>query len=101
MRRIGAFFAVVATAISLAACGSSGKGPVTLNWDVFPEPSGSFAKAELSAAQVNDPRSMLALKLDGADLSRDHGYPARTIVPAAPGVHNTKWVNKIIFQESA
>jgi multiple sugar transport system substrate-binding protein len=45
MRRIGAMFAVVATAISLAACGSSGKGPVTLNWDVFPEPSGSFAKA--------------------------------------------------------
>ncbi len=45
MRRIGAMFAVVATAVTLAACGSSGKGPVTLNWDVFPEPSGSFAKA--------------------------------------------------------
>jgi multiple sugar transport system substrate-binding protein len=36
---------IVATAIALAACGSSGKGPVTLNWYVFPEPSGSFAKA--------------------------------------------------------
>jgi multiple sugar transport system substrate-binding protein len=45
MRRIGVVFAGLATAISLAACGSSGKGPVTLNWDVFPEPSGSFAKA--------------------------------------------------------
>jgi multiple sugar transport system substrate-binding protein len=35
----------------LAACGSSGKGPVTLNWYVFPEPSGSFqaAASECSA----------------------------------------------------
>jgi multiple sugar transport system substrate-binding protein len=33
-------------AIALASCGSSsGSGPVTLNWYVFPEPSGSFAKA--------------------------------------------------------
>jgi multiple sugar transport system substrate-binding protein len=39
-----------ATAL-LAACGSSGKGPVTLNWYVFPEPSGSFqaAASECSA----------------------------------------------------
>jgi multiple sugar transport system substrate-binding protein len=29
----------------VAACGSSGKGPVTLNWYVFPEPSGSFQAA--------------------------------------------------------
>jgi DMSO/TMAO reductase YedYZ molybdopterin-dependent catalytic subunit len=65
------------------------------------EKSGSFRKASLSAAQVNDPQSMLALRLNGADLSRDHGYPARTIVPAAPGVHNTKWVKKITFAELA
>jgi multiple sugar transport system substrate-binding protein len=32
-------------AVALAACGGSSKGPVTLNWYVFPEPSGSFAKA--------------------------------------------------------
>ena len=38
--------AAVVAAAALAACGgSSGKGPVTLNWYVFPEPSGSFAKA--------------------------------------------------------
>jgi multiple sugar transport system substrate-binding protein len=39
---------VVATATAtafIAACGSSGKGPVTLNWYVFPEPSGSFQAA--------------------------------------------------------
>jgi DMSO/TMAO reductase YedYZ molybdopterin-dependent catalytic subunit len=65
------------------------------------EKSGSFRHASLSAAQVNDPQSMLALRLNDADLSRDHGYPARTIVPAAPGVHNTKWVRKITFTELA
>ena len=32
-------------AVALAACGSSSKGPPTVNWYVFPEPSGSFAKA--------------------------------------------------------
>ena len=39
---------MVATATAtafIAACGSSGKGPVTLNWYVFPEPSGSFQAA--------------------------------------------------------
>jgi DMSO/TMAO reductase YedYZ molybdopterin-dependent catalytic subunit len=63
------------------------------------ERGGSFRQAALSAAEVNDSQSLLALRLDGADLSRDHGYPARTIIPAAPGVHNTKWVNKITFLE--
>jgi multiple sugar transport system substrate-binding protein len=38
--------AAVLIGLLLAACGgSSGKGPVTLNWYVFPEPSGSFAAA--------------------------------------------------------
>jgi DMSO/TMAO reductase YedYZ molybdopterin-dependent catalytic subunit len=62
---------------------------------------GPFRQVSLSAAQVADPRSMLALRVNGADLSRDHGYPARTIIPAAPGVHNTKWVGSITFLEQA
>ena len=37
--------ATATAAALLAACGSSGKGPVTLNWYVFPEPSGSFQAA--------------------------------------------------------
>ena len=51
----------------------------------------------LSAGQVGDPQSLLAVTLNGHVLPRDHGYPARTIIPGAPGVHNTKWVNKITF----
>ncbi|MFE1166279.1 molybdopterin-dependent oxidoreductase [Nocardiopsis sp. NPDC058789] len=59
--------------------------------------SGSFASAALRDNQVADPRSLLALRVDGADLTIDHGYPARVIVPACPGVHNTKWVTRLSF----
>jgi DMSO/TMAO reductase YedYZ molybdopterin-dependent catalytic subunit len=53
----------------------------------------------LSASQVSSPDSMLALRVNGADLSLDHGYPARIIVPSAPGTHNVKWMSQIVFSE--
>ncbi|MEV0306076.1 molybdopterin-dependent oxidoreductase [Nonomuraea fuscirosea] len=59
---------------------------------------GYFGQASLNAGQVSDPRSLLALRVNGADLSLDHGYPARIIVPNAPGVHNTKWVRELEFR---
>ncbi|MFE1250770.1 molybdopterin-dependent oxidoreductase [Streptomyces sp. NPDC058735] len=58
---------------------------------------GAFRRAALSADQVADPRSLLALQVNGEDLSPDHGHPARIIVPAAPGVLNTKWVARLTF----
>ncbi|MFE9253510.1 molybdopterin-dependent oxidoreductase [Streptomyces sp. NPDC007088] len=58
---------------------------------------GAFGSATLRENQVRDPRSLLALGVNGADLSSDHGYPARVIVPANPGVHNTKWVGRLTF----
>ena len=58
---------------------------------------GAFSRVVLSAGQVSDPDSVLALRVNGADLSPDHGYPARVIVPASPGVHNTKWVASMTF----
>lgn len=63
--------------------------------------SGPFRAVGLRANQVRDPRSLLALRVNGAELSADHGYPARVIVPAAPGVHNTKWVSRLGFGEVA
>ncbi len=42
-----------AAVIALAACGSSSKGPVALNWYVFPEPSGSFAKAAADCSKAS------------------------------------------------
>lgn len=58
---------------------------------------GAFAQTTLSSGQVHDPRSLLALQVNGVDLSLDHGFPARIIVPALPGVHNTKWVTRMTF----
>lgn len=68
--------------------------------DVFVESlqrSGAFRKAALRANQVADSRSLLALYVNGEELSPDHGHPARVIVPAAPGVLNTKWVARMTF----
>ena len=58
---------------------------------------GAFAQATLAGNQIFDSRSLLALRVNGADISPDHGYPARVIVPALPGVHNTKWVKRMTF----
>jgi DMSO/TMAO reductase YedYZ molybdopterin-dependent catalytic subunit len=61
------------------------------------QPAGVLSKASLSGDAVAHPDALLALKVNGADLPLDHGYPARIIVPALPGVHNTKWVASIEF----
>ncbi|MEU9475952.1 molybdopterin-dependent oxidoreductase [Streptomyces sp. NPDC048191] len=58
---------------------------------------GAFRRAALRANQVADERSLLALFVNGEELSPDHGHPARIIVPAAPGVLNTKWVARLTF----
>ncbi|WP_327288593.1 molybdopterin-dependent oxidoreductase [Streptomyces sp. NBC_01198] len=59
--------------------------------------AGSFRAVALRANQVRDGRSLLALRVNGAELSPDHGRPARIIVPDAPGVMNTKWVRRLTF----
>ncbi|MFF8573072.1 molybdopterin-dependent oxidoreductase [Streptomyces sp. NPDC015408] len=72
--------------------------------DVFVESlqrRGAFRSGALRANQVADPRSLLALYVNGEALSPDHGYPARIIVPAAPGVLNTKWVARMTFGDLA
>jgi len=61
------------------------------------QPAGVLRRATLTGDQVAAEESLLALKVNGADLSLDHGFPARIIVPALPGVHNTKWVGKLVF----
>jgi DMSO/TMAO reductase YedYZ molybdopterin-dependent catalytic subunit len=61
------------------------------------QPGGPFAHASLNGAQVHAADGLLALRVNGRDLPLDHGYPARVIVPALPGVHNTKWVARIDF----
>jgi DMSO/TMAO reductase YedYZ molybdopterin-dependent catalytic subunit len=61
---------------------------------------GAFGEAVLQANQISDPDALLAMRVNGEALSLDHGYPARIIVPALPGVHCTKWVTSIEFRSS-
>jgi DMSO/TMAO reductase YedYZ molybdopterin-dependent catalytic subunit len=61
------------------------------------QPRGILRKATLNRGQLAHPEAMLALRVNGVDLSLDHGYPARIMVPALPGVHCTKWVGKLVF----
>jgi DMSO/TMAO reductase YedYZ molybdopterin-dependent catalytic subunit len=61
------------------------------------EKNGEFKQVTLAGNQVRAGHAMLALRVNGADLSLDHGFPARLVIPAAPGVHCTKWVHAIHF----
>ncbi len=65
------------------------------------QPSGILRRATLNSGQVMNPHALLALKVNHADLSPDHGFPARVIVPALPGVHCTKWVGALVFTDDS
>lgn len=58
---------------------------------------GTYGHATLGHEQVSDPDALLALRVNGAALPLDHGYPARVIAPGVPGVHCTKWVSTMTF----
>jgi DMSO/TMAO reductase YedYZ molybdopterin-dependent catalytic subunit len=59
---------------------------------------GGFGAAGLSPDQVANGKTLVALMVNGAALALDHGYPARIIIPGAPGVLNTKWISKLNFR---
>jgi DMSO/TMAO reductase YedYZ molybdopterin-dependent catalytic subunit len=61
---------------------------------------GVLRQATLGADQYREQRALLALRVNGADLSLDHGFPARIIVPALPGVHCTKWVASLTWERA-
>jgi DMSO/TMAO reductase YedYZ molybdopterin-dependent catalytic subunit len=56
---------------------------------------GSFGVTQIPASFAQDPLTLLALKLNGEDLTIDHGFPCRLIAPNRPGVFQTKWVTRI------
>jgi DMSO/TMAO reductase YedYZ molybdopterin-dependent catalytic subunit len=59
---------------------------------------GPNAHASIGYEQWSDPRALLALRVNGAELSPDHGYPARVILSGVPGLYNTKWVRELRFE---
>jgi DMSO/TMAO reductase YedYZ molybdopterin-dependent catalytic subunit len=56
---------------------------------------GAFSVTTLPASFAFDGLTLLALRLNGSDLSLDHGFPCRLIAPNRPGVFQTKWVTRI------
>ncbi|WP_165986662.1 molybdopterin-dependent oxidoreductase [Streptomyces sp. YIM 98790] len=56
---------------------------------------GAWRVMEMGPTYIRDPLTLLALRLNGATLSLDHGFPARIIAPNRPGVRQTKWVHRI------
>jgi multiple sugar transport system substrate-binding protein len=61
VRHVATILGVTFSVIALAACGGSGKGPVTINWYVFPEPSGSFAKAAADCSKASGGKYQIAI----------------------------------------
>ena len=64
------------------------------------QPSGPYRHTAYTAEQVRDDQALLALRVNGTDLSLDHGFPARIIIPALPGVHCTKWLASMKFVQA-
>ncbi|WP_031522787.1 molybdopterin-dependent oxidoreductase [Streptomyces sp. NRRL F-5123] len=56
---------------------------------------GAYRVMDMGPEYAWDPLTLLALRLNGAPLAPDHGYPARIIAPNRPGVLQTKWVARM------
>ncbi|WP_208430988.1 molybdopterin-dependent oxidoreductase [Aeromicrobium yanjiei] len=59
---------------------------------------GAFGSSRVVGNVVADPRTLLALQLNGETLDIEHGYPCRLIAPNRPGVFQTKWLNRLEVQ---
>jgi DMSO/TMAO reductase YedYZ molybdopterin-dependent catalytic subunit len=53
----------------------------------------------LEQAELAD--AMLAYELDGKPLRREHGAPARVVIPEMYGYKNVKWVERIVVGDRA
>lgn len=61
--------------------------------------SGVCYGASIPADKAWDARAdvLLATHMNGAPLTRDHGYPVRVVVPGVTGARQVKWLDKIIL----
>ena len=46
--------------------------------------------------EAND--CLLATRMNGQRLPRDHGFPARVLLPGVVGARNVKWVERIVLR---
>lgn len=54
----------------------------------------------LSSDEAANLDNMIALKVGGAPLTIDHGYPARLVAPSRPGLNWVKYVSRITCTSS-
>lgn len=52
-------------------------------------------RVALLAEQLQDPRTMIALRVDDVDLAAEHGFPARVMAPGVIGEKCLKWVQRV------
>ncbi len=57
-------------------------------------PEGGFRRP-VTIEKALDPDTILAYRMNGEDLPRDHGYPVRAIVPGWVGSNQVKWLGRI------
>lgn len=55
--------------------------------------------AQVPLDRAQRPETIVAMEMNGAPLSRDHGYPARVVVPGSIGARSVKWLGRIVVAE--
>jgi DMSO/TMAO reductase YedYZ molybdopterin-dependent catalytic subunit len=76
-------------------------GSIEALFDGADSPVGSqpeFQRA-IPMAKAMDPNTMLAYEMNGKDLTPDHGYPLRLVVPGWAGDSWMKWVTRIEIRD--
>ena len=61
---------------------------------IFSSRDGKYFES-LSWEEAMDDRTMIVFKMDGKDLSNEHGGPLRLIAPQLQGFKSVKWLNEI------
>jgi DMSO/TMAO reductase YedYZ molybdopterin-dependent catalytic subunit len=62
-----------------------------------PKPPGPISYARsIPRARAMEPDVLIAYWMNGQDLTPDHGYPLRAIVPGYYGMSSVKWLTNII-----
>jgi DMSO/TMAO reductase YedYZ molybdopterin-dependent catalytic subunit len=61
---------------------------------------GRYRSSIVAPPHLRDPWTLVALRVNGAPLHLDHGYPARLIAPNRPGVLQTKWLARVTVRSN-
>ncbi|MFI5534041.1 molybdopterin-dependent oxidoreductase [Kitasatospora sp. NPDC051853] len=81
----------------VAEVGADARSQVTV---VSLEQGSPYASSVVDPDHLQDPLTLLALRLRGEPLHLDHGYPCRLIAPSRPGVLQTKWVHRLLVERA-